>query len=232
MHGETFLIEHGIVASHHVEQNAIARCISACLCLFCPIARTETPSRVALGTFAFPFRQSAIFGIETHEVDTHVWRLQLNEARHFEHHSHSARTVISTVDWFAMILLIAVMVSPRTRIPMGADENALLLVAVVRRHDIARLDRSSVIQHEVGILAFDRSPETLKLSRNVVAALVVRLRIHRTRSELTLLRNIAVSAVGRKLRRRRLVRSGLHCWLTASATRREKCGSSHSCNKC
>ena len=92
-----------------------------------PVLRTETPGVAAFGRLVIISSVGAIvLSVEEDDVDTYLCRLCLQLARYLEENTYTTGSIVGTEDRGTMVGGVCICICPRTTIPMGAEEHALL----------------------------------------------------------------------------------------------------------
>ena len=108
-----------------------------------------------------------------------------------------------------MVCLVGVVVSPRTAVPMGAEQDTLLAFGMIAGQDIGALEYRAVIAAQVGLLECDVHARLPELVSNPLPTTFMGLAIHDTWSEVALLLAVLIGRIGHKCRsdrpRRRII---------------------------
>ena len=156
---------------------------------------------VGVVSLVCPLRCAPVFGVEAHEVDTYLQRrVALQGASQLEHHSHATRSVVGSHHRTAPVGRIGVVVSPRTTVPMGAEQYACGLFGAEARYDVARAQHRAVPSLQLGVLSLNAHAELAELLHYPLAAAVVSRRVHDARTKLALLCGEHVRRVGAERR--------------------------------
>ena len=195
----SLLMEARALSAHHVEQNAVCRRVALGQ-MGSPVLRSESPG-VVVRRCVFPLGRSPVLRVEAHEVYAQPERtVVLEQPCQLKHHSDTARSVVGSHDRLAPVGGVGVVVCPRTRVPVCADDYPFLRFRVVAGYDVAAAQGCPVISFEVGALPFHLHSVCLELARYPFSALVVRLAVHCPRTERALFSHETVCRVSVELR--------------------------------
>ena len=191
----TLLVETRTLTTNHVEEYAVAHVIVLRQVLG-KILSTERPC-VAVVCHVGPLRRATVFGIEAHEVDTHVHRaVVLHQSGKLQHHSHAARAIVGSHHGLAPVGRVGVVVCPWATVIVGAHQQACCHLRFGAGYDVLALQYGAVPTFQVGVLCGHLAAKLLKLVDDPLCTLVVCLAVHRSRTKQTLLLTVGVGRVG------------------------------------
>ena len=111
-----------------------------------PVLRTEAPGVAAFGRLVIISSMGAIvLSVEEDDVDTYLCGLCLQLAGYLEEYAYATGSIVCAEDRGMVELWIGVSICPRTTIPMGAEEHALLQLGLVGADDVACCEYGAII---------------------------------------------------------------------------------------
>ena len=92
-----------------------------------PILRSETPGVTSFCRIVIIGSVGAIvFSVKEDDINTYFCRLCLQLASYLEEYTYTTGSIVGSEDRGTMILRVRIGICPRTTIPMGTEEHALL----------------------------------------------------------------------------------------------------------
>ena len=152
-------------------------------------------------------RYTPVFGIEADEVYSYrKFPVGLQQAGCLQHDGYAAGSVVGSHDRLLPVGGVGVVVGPRTAVPVRTDQYPLLCLRVKTRDDVRRLQQSSVVSLQVGLLFLDFTAELPELLCDPFSARLVCRGVHCAWSEAALCCRESVCRIGIELRAGRLCR--------------------------
>jgi len=196
---ESLLIECGIPAAHHVEQNAEAGIVVRHMRCPRPVLRPQAPA-VAVIHIVHKLGHTVVLHIKEDDVHPQFRLLLLYLACHLQQHPHPTGTVIGTIHGRMVVLFVRIIVCPRTAVPMGTQQQPFPVLRLIAADDVAHLQGGTVKGiHHIALLVH-QCAEVLQLLHQVVATCAVRLTVGHTGTECHLTGHIRIRTVGIELR--------------------------------
>ena len=194
----TFLIELGALATNHIEEDTIAGFVALDMRIGGPVLGTEGPGVTVVGSVA-PLGDTPVFSIEADEIESDFKGVG-QQAGQFEHDGYARGTVVGGNDGRMVIGLVRIVISPRSTIPVGTDEDAVLELGLVAGYDVRALQDGTVVAFEIGLLHSDSETEFLEFRGNPLGTVFMSLTVHRAGAEVALGLTVLQGTIGTESR--------------------------------
>ena len=123
----------------------------------------------------------------------------LQHSRHLYHHTHTTSSIICCKDWLVPIIRVRIVICPRARIVMGAEEYPCGKLRTILCHDIRSMQHRTVITFQIDLLRHDLASILLEFPNDPIPTSIVSWRVHRTGPEVALRLDKGISRIGIKV---------------------------------